>query len=77
MSGLKMTGTDRAIGLMDQDTVGTDGLVAVVFDDVRFAREFGEEHWEEGRARDVNDVGATNQAPQLQRGGGADDAEWK
>ena len=43
-AGLKIAGTNGAIRLMDQNAVGADGLVSVMFDDVWFAREFGEKH---------------------------------
>ncbi len=60
---LEMARTDCAIGLMNQHTVGTDGLVAVVFDDVGFAGEFGENHRKERRAGDMNNIDLANQAP--------------
>ena len=76
-TGLKMAGTDRSIGLVDQYAVWTDGLVSMMLDDVWPRREFGQKHRREGWAGDVDDVCPPNQAPKLKQGRIANDAEWE
>ena len=77
VASLKMAGADGAIGLTNQNTVWTDGLVSVMFDDVWFAREFGKKHGQQRWTGNVRDVCPPNQAPELKRRRSADDAEWE
>ena len=72
-----MTRTNCAIGLMNQDTVGADGLVAMMFDHVWCAREFCEKHGGERGTGDVDDVGGADEAPEFEEGRVANDGEWQ
>src|SRR5712692_658911 len=60
---LEMSRTDGTVRLMDQETVRTDGLIAVVLDDDRLARERTEDQRRKSGARNVDDVGCSNDAP--------------
>ena len=62
---LKMTRTNGAIGLMDQDTVWADGLISVMFDDVWPGRQFCEKHWRKRWTGNMSDISPLNQPPQL------------
>ncbi len=63
MTGLEVSRTDATVRLMDQETVRTDGLVAVVLDDDRLARKRTEDQRWKSWARNVDDIALPNNAP--------------
>src|SRR5215467_2711007 len=61
--------------MIEQQAVGANGLVAVVLDEERLAREARQEERSERGAGDMDDVGGANEAPELKQARAADDAK--
>ncbi len=51
-----MTRADSGVRLLDEDAIGTDGLIAVMLKDNRFARQTGKSERQQRRAGEMEDV---------------------
>jgi hypothetical protein len=60
---------------MDKDSVRTNRLIAVMFNDSGLAGQPGEKKRRKSRAGDVDYIGCADEAPEMEKAGLADDAK--
>src|SRR5215472_1015481 len=66
-AGLEMSGTDRAIGLVDQQAIRTNSLITVMLQNNGLSGQKPQEELKKGGSRKVNDVAVANDTPQLKK----------
>jgi len=66
-AGLEMSGTYRAIGLVDQQAIRTNGLITVMLQNNWPSGKKPQEERKKGGSRQVNYVAVANDMPQLQK----------
>jgi hypothetical protein len=62
---LKVPGTDRAAGLISQQSVWANGLITVVFHNGGLACQKSKKERHEGWPSDVHDIALANQGPKF------------
>ncbi len=63
--------------MMKQEAVRASGLISVMLDDERFAREISEQERSERRTRDVNHVRRPNELQKLAEARAANHSKWE
>src|SRR5215472_370095 len=66
-AGLEMSGTDCAIGLVDQQAIRTNSLITVMLQNNGLSGQKPQEERKKGGSRQVNYVAVANDMPQLQK----------
>jgi hypothetical protein len=77
MAGHEVTGARHARGLDQKLTIGANGLKSVVFDDEGLARRKAKDEGCQRRASHVDNIGISNQVPELNEARLSNRPEWK
>jgi len=75
--GHKMTRADARVWVVEQNAIGTNRLVAMVFNDSRYTQKPSKRKWQKGRVRNVNEIGGPDVLYQRGQPGPANYGKWQ